>query len=100
MDILALNYGLSSIYPANAMPYAQPMNAPMFGNWSVEVKSVSPFTIHGDLYYELQVTRLDDPAKMPLAIRVPQHAVSGVPNAGDRLSISFLMGQVTSAKAL
>ena len=25
------------------------MNAPMVGSWSIEVKAVKPFTIHGDL---------------------------------------------------
>ena len=76
------------------------MNAPMVGNWSVEVKDVHPFTIHGDLYYELHVTRLDDAAAQVLAVRVPQHAVSGTPKAGDKLAITFLMGQVTGAKLI
>jgi hypothetical protein len=76
------------------------MNAPMVGNWSVEVKGVKPFAIHGDMYYELLVTRLDDPAATPLSLRVPQHAVGGVPKSGDKLAVSFLMGQVTSAKPI
>jgi hypothetical protein len=76
------------------------MNAPMVGNWSVEVKDVRPFTIHGDLYYELHVTRLDDPTGTLLAIRLPQHAVSDVPKPTDKLALSFLMGQVTLAKPI
>jgi hypothetical protein len=76
------------------------MNAPMVGSWSVEVKAVKPFTIHGDLYYEMHVIRLNDPSNEMLAIRVPQHAVAGVPKAEDKLSVSFLMGQVTSVKGL
>jgi hypothetical protein len=76
------------------------MNAPMIGNWSVEVRAVRPFTIHGDLYYELHVVRTDDAAAQLLAVRVPQHAVAGEPVAGDRLNVSFLMGQVTSAHRL
>ena len=74
------------------------MQAPMVGSWSVEVKAARPFTIHGDLYYELHVVRTDDAAAQVLALRVPQHAVDGEPAAGDRLNVSFLMGQVTSAK--
>ena len=74
------------------------MQAPMVGSWSVEVKAVRPFTIHGDLYYELHVVRTDDAAAQLLALSVPQHAVVGEPAAGDRLNVSFLMGQVTSAK--
>lgn len=76
------------------------MNAPMVGSWSVEVKDVKPFTIHGDLYYELLVIREDDPTHAVLAIRVPQHAVRGTPKPADRLAISFLMGQVTGAAPL
>lgn len=76
------------------------MQTPMVGSWSVEVKGVKPFTIHGDLYYELHVTRLDDPANQLLAIRVPQHAVSQPPEVGQRLAVTFLMGQVTGAKTL
>jgi hypothetical protein len=69
----------------------------MIGNWSVQVRSVKPFTIHGDLYYELHVTRLDEPTGQLLTLRVPQHAAKGELRPGDRLTISFLMGQVTSA---
>ena len=76
------------------------MNAPMVGSWSVEVNRVNPFAIHGDQYYELLITRLDDPTAAVLAVRVPQHAVSAVPQPGDRLEISFLMGQVTTVKTI
>ena len=57
-------------------------------------------TIHGDLYYELQVTRLDEEASQGYLIRVPQHAVAQQPQIGDRLNLTFLMGQVTSAARL
>jgi hypothetical protein len=73
---------------------------PMIGSWSVLVHAVRPFSIHGDLYYELHVTRLDEDQSQGLAIRVPQHAVGSQPNVGDRLSLTFLMGQVTGAKRL
>lgn len=71
---------------------------PMVGEWGVEVTAVRPFTIHGDLYYELIVVRADDAARETLAIRVPRHAVSTAPNPGDKLTLTFLMGQVTSAR--
>jgi hypothetical protein len=74
------------------------MNAPMVGSWRVEVKAVRPFTIHGDLYYELHVVRTDEAGGQVLALRVPQHATLGVPQAGDRLEVTFLMGQVTAAR--
>ena len=66
----------------------------MVGNWSVLVHNVRPFTIHGDLYYELTVERTDEPGA-GLLIRVPQHAVAKEPIAGQRLIVTFLMGQVT-----
>jgi hypothetical protein len=75
------------------------MNAPMVGSWVVDVQAVRPFTIHGDLYYELHVTRRDDDAGgQVLALKVPAHATSGTPAAGQTLSVTFLMGQVTAAK--
>lgn len=73
-------------------------HAPMLGNWPVQVRSVRPFTIHSDLYYELHVFRLDEPTGQLLAIRVPQHAVTEEPKPGDKLTLTFLMGQVTSAR--
>jgi hypothetical protein len=73
------------------------MPPPMIGNWSVEVKAVRPFTIHGDLYYELHVINPDN-AQQLMALRVPQHAIEGVPTAGEKLTLTFLMGQVTQAK--
>ena len=79
------------------------MNAPMVGSWVVDVQAVRPFTIHGDLYYELHVTRRDDDAGgggggQVLALRVPAHATPGTPAAGQTLAVTFLMGQVTGAK--
>jgi hypothetical protein len=74
------------------------MQPPMIGTWTIEVKTARPFTIHGDLYYELQAVRTDDPAETPIVLRVPQHAISAEPTAGQKLEVTFLMGQVTGAK--
>jgi hypothetical protein len=74
----------------------------MVGTWTVLVHGVRPFTIHGDLYYELNVERTDDVADgaqpVGFVLRVPQHATTGAPEAGQRLVITFLMGQVTTAR--
>jgi hypothetical protein len=77
----------------------------MVGSWPVEVRAVQPFTIHGDLYFELDVARTDEPAVTPdgrvrvWTFRGPAHAApDGAPRVGDRLVLTFLMGQVTSAK--
>jgi hypothetical protein len=72
----------------------------MIGSWQVQVHGVRPYTIHGDLYYELQVTRLDEAEDHGYALRVPQHAVESQPAPGDKLSVTFLMGQITSASRL
>jgi hypothetical protein len=71
----------------------------MFGSWSVEVKEVRPFTIHGDQYYELHITRTEDKEGSIHSLKVPLHALKGrTPAAGDKLNITFLAGQVTSAR--
>ena len=64
----------------------------------MRVEAAKPFTIHGDLYYELRAARTNDPAGQPVTIRVPQHATAGPPQPGQVLLIKFLMGQVTEAK--
>ena len=75
-----------------------PLSTPMVGTWTVDVKAVKPFTIHGDLYYELHVTRDEQPDQV-LALRIPQHApTNGEPRPGQRLVLTFLMGQVTKAE--
>lgn len=69
----------------------------MTGSWTVRVNAVRPFTIHGDLYYELQVIRTDKPGESGLVLRLPQHAMRGEPIVGQTLMVTFLMGQVTEA---
>ena len=72
------------------------MQFPLAGSWTIEVDAARPFTIHGDLYYELTGTRVDDPAAAgPVVLKVPQHATAGEPAAGQTLRVTFLMGQVT-----
>ena len=73
------------------------MPPPMIGDWIVKVTAVRPFTIHGDLYFELHVVEPEDAAQMT-AVRVPQHAIASPPREGDRIRLTFLMGQVTAAK--
>ncbi len=70
----------------------------MIGTWTVDVKGVRPFTIHGDLYFELHASRAG--TEEILAIRVPQHAFAAAPQLGQRLELTFLMGQVTTVRDL
>ncbi len=75
------------------------IQTPMIGSWIVNVDAVRPFTIHGDLYFELQARRVDDAENTLLALRVPEHAFAGSkPEAQQRWELTFLMGQVTGAK--
>jgi hypothetical protein len=77
------------------------MRPPMIGSWQVRVEAVRPFSIHGDEYYELQVTRTETPEEAAgFVLRVPEHATAGEPVAGQRLEITFLMGQVTAARVM
>ena len=74
------------------------MNLPFAGEWTVSVQAARTFSIHGDLYYEIQAVRTDGPTAGPMVLRMPQHAAVRPPAAGDTLRLTFLMGQVTSAK--
>lgn len=73
------------------------VQTPMVGSWTVEILGVRPFSIHGDMYFELHCRRIDAPQDV-LALRVPEHAFSGIkPEQGQRWQLAFLMGQVTTA---
>jgi hypothetical protein len=76
------------------------MQIPMIGNWTIQVQAARPYTIHGDLYYEVQAIKTDDPEQSPFVLRIPQHAIPSAPIVGQTLNVTFLMGQVTSAKPI
>ena len=68
----------------------------MFGSWPVVIRSARPFSIHGDLYYEILVDRTDDPSAGATLLKVPHHAVTTEPAVGAKVTVTFLMGQVTA----
>lgn len=72
----------------------------MIGSWTIQVKSTRPFSIHGDLYYEIQGVRTNDASGVLLTLRLPQHATAGEPTPGQTLLVKFLMGQVTEARPI
>jgi hypothetical protein len=72
----------------------------MIGTWDIQVLAARAFTIHGDLYYEVQALRADVPSNNAYVFRVPQHAIKAAPASGQRLRLTFLMGQITSAEQL
>ena len=73
------------------------MQPPMVGNWNIQLHAVRPFTIHGDVYYEVHAIRTDDPLQQMFALRIPQHLVMQPPATGESWRLTFLMGQVTGA---
>ncbi len=74
------------------------MSLPMVGSLSVRISDVRPFTIHGDVYYELHGVRADDGSAVSL--RVPQHAAATPLVAGQQVAVTFLMGQVTGVSPI
>jgi hypothetical protein len=72
------------------------LQPPMMGSWDVLVLAVRPFEIHGDRYVELAI-RADEGE---LVLRVPEHAYLTPPKVGERVRLSFLMGQVTALEVL
>jgi hypothetical protein len=68
----------------------------MIGTWSAQVQAAKPYTIHGDLYYEIHCVDPDNPAQL-VGLRVPQHALATPPEPGETLTFTILMGQVTGA---
>jgi len=76
------------------------MQPPMLGTWTIKVKSTKPYTIHGDLYYEVQAVKTDDPTETSITLRIPQHAILAAPMPSQKLTVTFLMGQVTSAQSV
>ena len=73
------------------------MSLPMIGTWKVTVNGARPFNIHGDQYFEVHVTNVDD--RTDHLVRVPAHAVSAPLEPGSRATLTFLMGQVTEVTA-
>jgi hypothetical protein len=76
-----------------------PPSFPSIGAATIAVLAVTPVAIHGDLYFDLRA--LHEQAG-PLRLRIPAHACAGLPDgeprAGQRLTLTLLMGQVTSAE--
>jgi len=69
----------------------------MIGTWIVTVNALRPFTIHGDEYLELHITRVDEDRSSHL-VRVPKHALKTTVVAGAQATLTFLMGQVTEVR--
>lgn len=73
-----------------------PLQPPMLGTWDAIVLAARPFSIHGDSYLELAVRTAEGES----TVRVPSHAWTTPPADGDRVRLTFLMGQVTRVESL
>lgn len=81
---------------------------PFAGSIHATVISVQPVSIHGDLYADLTLVPLggeSDPHGTAIAVRVPTHALPDgaggpMPTPGRKVSVSFLMQQVTGVSYL
>lgn len=72
---------------------------PLIGQMHAEVVAVQSTSIHGDIYYDMiarlrQVDAGEDDAAQDARVRVASHLCEREPVAGDRLTLSFLMGQI------
>lgn len=80
-------------------PGSGPVSLPMVGGWRVKIHRATPYSIHGDGYYELVVERPEEPGRL-LSVRTSAHAVEAGVVVGGEATIQFLMGQVTSVKPI
>ncbi|MBC7785399.1 MAG: hypothetical protein H7144_16320 [Burkholderiales bacterium] len=78
------------------------MRPPMIGSWQATIDAAKPYQIHGDHYYELLLTLIDEPNGNPsgISVRVPSHAFEADPATGQRVEITFLMGQATGVRVM
>jgi len=82
----------------------EPMPIPMMGRLEVEVVEVAPVSIHGDVYHDvtgrIRVAGSDDEPRAA-RLRLPSHVTRArVPEPGDRLEVSLLMGQIDGVRFL
>jgi hypothetical protein len=89
------------------------MIAPFAGSLTGRIRAVAGASIHGDVYYDVQL-ELEGVAAQPgmvavLPVRLPQHAVPTDPTAtearpslrpGRRVEVTFLMQQPTGVRFL
>lgn len=91
------------------------VSLPMMGSWNVRVHRVSPYSIHGDSYYEFVIERLGQPAGGPargpagepsgnppslLALRTSAHVLPIVPPVPFDAEVTFLMSQITGVRVV
>ena len=69
---------------------------PIAGHLDVTVTATAPVIIHGDRYVDLAI----EADGQRTAVRVPMHALSRMPEVGNRVRLKVLLGQVDAVEFL
>ena len=90
--------------------YSEVMPLPSIGTITATVVGVSSASIHGDVYYDALVVPEGTPLSPEASedeiravaqhVRVPNHLLGsgGPPRPGERLGLTFLLGQLSGLK--
>lgn len=70
------------------------------GGQRAQIVKLGKAGIHGQQFYDIYYFLLDDPAKKILGSRVPVEAVYEDPQAGDLVTIEFMMNVPTKVEKL
>jgi hypothetical protein len=62
------------------------------------LRKMQPVSIHGQLSYDLHYQYTDDPEGQPHVARVGPEAIESGVQVGDKVSLDFVVGVVTSVK--
>jgi len=68
------------------------------GSRDAVLHRMQPVSIHGQLFYDLHYRFTDEPDSQMRVARVGPEAMDAGVQAGDRVSLDFVVGVVTSVK--
>lgn len=71
---------------------------PIAGEVRAVVRAAQQVSIHGDVYYDLELV-LEAPEGAIVRVRAPAHACVHPPVAGERVSVRLLMQQVVAVES-
>ncbi len=62
------------------------------------VRRIQPLSIHGQVWFDVQFVYPDDPNGQIQVARLGQEAIESSVEAGDTVTVEFLMGAAVSVK--
>ena len=78
---------------------SSPNILPLIGALNVTTLETATVSIHGDIYYDLLIAPVDAAGQIQgqhgARVRIPAHLCPRPPRVDDRLTLRFLMGQVS-----